>query len=274
MAGDHYIQAALMGQWGEPVTKAPRERGIFVRMKQPSRTFPTTPENVGKENNLYPAWLEKFWHVYEGDLVRVAGRLAQAPLDEGDELYLLLHVAALRPRKASFLDDLNEYQENNGLPAVTEIDLPLERLKAVLRTLPYAQTWRWRVLSPYPGERFILNDQGCCEFSDWNWRTGEEWPGRGVFFPLGPTIGVLGFLYEPQLHRSTYVFKPLDFSDRLALNRGYASFLNLRLWEEAERFVVAHPSDRALIENIDDGSQIQHDPSGPYRYRRFGFFGD
>jgi hypothetical protein len=49
VAGDHYIQAALMGRWGEPPTKAARERAIVVRMKQPPRAFQTTPEKVGKE---------------------------------------------------------------------------------------------------------------------------------------------------------------------------------------------------------------------------------
>ena len=59
MAGDHYIQAALMGRWGEPRTKAPRERNVAVRMKLPAKTFMTTPDNVGKENCLYPPWVEK-----------------------------------------------------------------------------------------------------------------------------------------------------------------------------------------------------------------------
>jgi len=54
MAGDHYIQAALMGRWGEPPTKAARERTIVVRMKRPAKTFDTTPENMGKEKSLYP----------------------------------------------------------------------------------------------------------------------------------------------------------------------------------------------------------------------------
>jgi transposase len=37
MAGDHYIQAALMGRWGEPATKASRERSIAVRLKRRRR---------------------------------------------------------------------------------------------------------------------------------------------------------------------------------------------------------------------------------------------
>jgi hypothetical protein len=32
---------------------------------------------------------------------------------------LLLHVSALKPRKTSFLDDLNEFQADNNLPAFT-----------------------------------------------------------------------------------------------------------------------------------------------------------
>jgi Protein of unknown function (DUF4238) len=265
MAGDHYIQAALMGRWGEPETTAPRERNIVVRMKKPAKTFETTPEKVGKENGLYPAWLEEVWQLYEGDFIRVAGDLEAGALKEGDEAYLLFHVSALKPRKASFLDDLNEYQSNNNLPAFNETNLPIERVKAVQRTLPYAETWRWRVLLPPQGERFIISDRGLCEFGDRDRRTGNDWPSHGVFFPLGPTVGVLGFLHEPKLHR--HVFRPLDFSERLTLNRGYTALLNLRLWEEAERFVVAHPADRALIENIDDGAEISLDLAGPYRFR-------
>jgi hypothetical protein len=142
----------------------------------------------------------------------------------------------------------------------------------VLRTLPYAETWRWRVLLPPLGERFIISDRGLCEFGDLDRRTGKDWPSHGVFFPLGPTVGVLGFRHEPKLHRR--MFRPLDFSERLTLNRGYAALLNLRLWEDADRFVVAHPSDRALIENIDNGAEIRLDPDGPYRFRRFSFLGD
>ena len=130
----------------------------------------------------------------------------------------------------------------------------------MLRTLPYAETWRWRVLLPPRGERFIISDRGLCEFGDLDLRTGKDWPSHGVFFPLGPALGVLGFLHEPTLHRR--VLRPLDFSERLTLNRGYTSLLNLRLWEDAERFVVAHPSDRALIENIDNGAEIGLDPTG------------
>ncbi len=62
----------------------------------------------------------------------------------------------------------------------------------------------------------------------------------------GRTGAAIGFLHEPKLHRR--IFRPLDFSDRLTLNPGYTALLNLRLWEEADRFVVAHPSDRTLIE--------------------------
>lgn len=274
MAGDHYIQAALMGRWGTASAKPLRDRVIVVRMKQPPKTFETTPANVGKENDLYPEWLEKFWHLYEGDLIRLSADLETGTLQPGDEVFLLLHVAALKPRKVTFLDDLNEYQTSNNLPPFTETDLPIERVKAALRTLPYTETWRWRMLVPPQGERFIINDRGLCEFSDIDPRTGDTWPGRGVFFPLGPTIGVLGFRHEPKLHRSTFVFRPLDFSDRLTLNQGYTALLNLRLWEEAERFVIAHPSDRALVESIANGEELRFDPSGPYRFRRFGFLGD
>jgi hypothetical protein len=98
-----------------------------VRMKQPPKTFQTTPENVGKENSLYPAWVEKLWNLYEGGLIRVAGNLDAGALQQGDETYLLFHASALTPRKASFLDDLNDYQASHNLPLFTETNLPMER---------------------------------------------------------------------------------------------------------------------------------------------------
>jgi hypothetical protein len=94
----------------------------------------------------------------------------------------------------------------------------------VLRTLPYAEAWRWRVLLPPQGERFIISDRGLCEFGDLDLRTGKDWPSHGVFFPLGPALGVLGFRHESTLHRR--MFRPLDFSERLTLNRGYTALLN------------------------------------------------
>jgi hypothetical protein len=109
-----------MGRWGEPQAMAPRERSIVVRMKQPAKTFQTTRENAGKENSLYPPWLEKLWHLYEGDLIRVAGDLDAGALQPGDEAYVLLHVSALKPRKASFLNDLNDFQASHNLPVVVE----------------------------------------------------------------------------------------------------------------------------------------------------------
>jgi hypothetical protein len=132
----------------------------------------------------------------------------------------------------------------------TDTDLPIERLRAVLRTLPYAETWRWRVLLPPRGERFIVSDRGLCEFGDLDLRTGKDWPSHGVFFPLEPTLGVLGFLHEPTLRRR--VFRPLDFSERLTLNRRYTALLNLRLWEDAERFVRG----RGVAADVPDGVVI------------------
>jgi hypothetical protein len=73
------------------------------------------------------------------------------------------------------------------------------------------------VIEPAPGERFILNDRGLCEFSEVDPRTGFDWPGHGVFVPLAPTCGIVGFLHEPGRHRRR--FRSCDFSERLTLNR-------------------------------------------------------
>jgi len=88
-----------------------------------------------------------------------------------------------------------------------------------------------------------------------------------VFFPLGPTIGILGFPYREKLHRR--LFRSLDFSERFTLNCGYTALLNLRLWEEADRLALARLDDEMLLRSIDSGEKISLDPCGSYRFRRF-----
>lgn len=272
MAGDHYLQAALMGRWGSECNKALRYRPICVRMKQSATPFSTVPDAVAKQKRLYPDWLEKIWHSYEVDLPRIAAALERGPITNSDASYLLLHVAALKPRSPSFLDYLNNYQRQRNLPMADTATISLERVLSLIATVSYAQTWRWRVLHAPRSESFIINDRGLCEFSDYNWRTAENWPGHGVFFPLGSTVGVLGFLYRDKLHRR--LFKPLDFSERFTLNRGYTALLNRRLWEEADRLVVGRCDDEMLLRSIDSKEEISLESSGPYRFRRFGFFED
>jgi hypothetical protein len=161
VATDHFIQAALLGRWGRPTNDPLRERVVRARMKISAISFTPRAQSIAAENNLYPTWLEKFWQVYEGSLPHVADQLEhRRVLTDDDKGCLLMHVAALKPRTSSFLNDLNEYQAQNGLPAYTAQELPLERAKAFIRTIPYVSTWRWRVLHPEEKESFVINDRG------------------------------------------------------------------------------------------------------------------
>ena len=234
--------------------------------------FITVPDAVAKEKRLYPDWLEKIWHNYEDNLPRIAATLERGSIASSDASCLLLHVAALRPRSPSFLDYLNDHQQQRGFPAINPTTIALERILSLIATASYAQMWRWRVLRPPKSETFIINDRGFCEFSDYNRRTGKNWPGHGVFFPLGPTIGILGFLYRKELYRQ--LFKPLDFSECFTLNPGYTLLLNRHLWEEADRLIIGRCDDESLLRSIGSTEEISLEPSGPYRFRRFGFFED
>jgi hypothetical protein len=261
-----------MGQWGTPETRKARHRAVAVRRKQAGSPYLTAPNREGWVEDLYPKWLNDVWEIYEGAFIGILRALRSRSLAPGEEDLLLIHIAALKPRKVTFLDDLNAYQVAHDLPPLTTRDLPYERLAALVRTLPYIETWRWRVIEQAQGERFILNDRGLCEFSETDSRTGFPWPGHGVFIPLGPALGVVGFLHEPGRHRRR--FRPRDFTERLSLNRGHAARLNFCLWDDAESFVVAHPDDLAALANVGSGAPTRLSTAAPYRFRGHGFFGD
>jgi hypothetical protein len=137
-------------------------------MKTSATSFAPRAQNVAAENNLYPAWLEQLWRVYEDALPYVANQLERRrAFTDDDKDCLMMHVAALKPRTSSFLNDLNEFQAEHGLPAFTEQDLPLERARAFIRTIPYVRSWRWRVL--HPGERRVssLTTEGSANSAMW-----------------------------------------------------------------------------------------------------------
>jgi hypothetical protein len=140
MSVDHYLQAAFMGLWGTVCDRRLRYRPICVRMKQSAMPFRTVPDAVCKKKNLYPGWLEKTWPSYEDDLPRVAAALEGGHIADGDESFLLLHIAALKARSPFFLDYLNDHQRRHGLPLTDATTLPSERILSLLATVPYAQT--------------------------------------------------------------------------------------------------------------------------------------
>ncbi len=81
---------------------------------------------------------------------------------------------------------------------------------------------------------------------------------------------MLGFLHLKERHRK--VFRPLDFSDDIVLNRGHASLLNRLSWQDGNRFVVARWDEQKHIEDLTEDLDISYDLSGPYRFRRFSWF--
>ena len=44
-------------------------------MKHSATSFTPRAQNIAAENDLYPAWLEQLWKVYEGTLPQVADQL-------------------------------------------------------------------------------------------------------------------------------------------------------------------------------------------------------
>jgi hypothetical protein len=65
-------------------------------MKTSATSFAPRAQNIAAENNLYPAWLEQLWQVYESALPNVADQLERRRvLTDDDTVCLMMHVAAL-----------------------------------------------------------------------------------------------------------------------------------------------------------------------------------
>jgi len=55
MAGDHYLQAGLLGRWGKPSAKGMRSWKVQAKMKRSGEVCEMSPEGLGKVNGLTDA---------------------------------------------------------------------------------------------------------------------------------------------------------------------------------------------------------------------------
>jgi hypothetical protein len=106
----------------------------------------------------------------------------------------MAYAAMAGVRHPTFKALADHHQTQQGQPVPTGDQLQWMRAEALLNQLHEMPSWRWRVLhSPVDAPRFILSDRG------WMYVREMDWPTLAIFLPMGPRVGILGYLDSDDL---------------------------------------------------------------------------
>lgn len=206
--------------------------------------------------------IDKLWSPVESVLPALVDRLTDNRLVPGDVSVLYQYVAMASVRHPSFALVAGEWQKSHGGIAPMGDELQLMRVQALTNQIHVLASWRWRVVhAPEDGPRLMITDRG------WVYVGEPDRSDHALFLPLGPRVALLGYLDSPDLPQP----KRAPFEEHLDLCWSWVEWFNADAW--ADPYIGAlycHPSDRALLEQLRDPSQVLVNGYGPYRYRLSG----
>lgn len=271
MAGDdqHYLPAALIGGFGTARAGKPlRKAQIVVRELATGEVHPATAEDVASRRALYrllapgsgldPDIVDKLWTPVERDLPAMVARLEAAALEPDDTEKWIWYAAMAGIRHPTAFHALAlHHQQSRGEPEPAGDQLQVMRVEALLNGQKTMREWRWRVLhSPSDGPRFVLSDRG------WNIVREPSYEMHGVWLPVGPRVGILGYLEDPRL--ST---RRSPFSEHRELTLSWAQWFNATAFSDTTitHAVFAHPRDEQRLRDAVKGEELRVTEFGPYR---------
>ncbi len=92
----------------------------------------------------------------------------------------------------------------------------------------------------------------------------EDWPTHGLLRPMGPRVGILGYLDDPQLPPRRPAFE-----EHLDLCQSMIDYLNAAAWDDPYiELLIAHPDDRNRLASLPDHQNLRINALGPYRNRK------
>jgi Protein of unknown function (DUF4238) len=275
MSGEdqHYLSAALIGGFGVARAGKPlRKARIVVRELASGKVHPATAENVAYRRALYrllapgpgvdPDIVDKLWIPVERDLPAMVARLQGAEVDEEDPEKWIWYAAMAGVRHpTAFAALAGHHQLTSGHPEPVGDQLQVMRVEALLNGREKMHEWRWRVLhSPTDGPRFVLSDRG------WNIVREPGYEMHGVWLPVGPRVGILGYLNDPRLppRRS-------PFSEHRELTLSWAEWFNATAFSDTTitHAVFAHPQDEQRLRDAVSADDLRVTEFGPYRGRHW-----
>lgn len=250
----HYLPAALIGGFGERREgKGWRYAEIMVRELESGEVHPSIADEAAHRRALYrledppvgldPDIVDTFWKSVEDQLPALVDRLARRELLDEDAKTLTTYAAMAGVRHpTAFQTQAELHQQGQGKPAPGNDQLQWMRVEALCRGIQEMPSWRWRVLhSPTGAPRFVLSDRGWLKFKE---------PHRHklcVWLPMGPRVGILGYLDDPELPPRR---PPL--SEHCDLTPQWVRWLNAGAWLDCAytHAVFAHPSQKPLLQKV------------------------
>ncbi|MDA8342078.1 MAG: DUF4238 domain-containing protein [Actinomycetota bacterium] len=271
MSGDdqHYLSAALIGGFGIARAGKPlRKAQIVVRELASGEVHPATVEDIAHRRALYrllapgpgvdPDIVDKLWTPVEGDLPAMVARLDAGALEPDDPDKWIWYAAMAGVRHPTAFAALAvHHQQSRGEPEPMGDQLQVMRVEALLNGQAQMHGWRWRVLhSPTNGPRFVLSDRG------WNIVREPGYEMHAVWLPVGPRVGILGYLDDPLLPPP----RP-PFSEHRELTLSWAEWFNATAFSDTTitHAVFAHPDDEQRLRDAVMADDLRVTEFGPYR---------
>lgn len=271
MPGDkqHYLPAALIGGFGLRRSGQPLRRArIVVRELASAEVHPATAEDVAHRRALYrleapgegvdPDIVDKLWIPVEKDLPAMVSRLDAETLEVEDPEKWIWYAAMAGVRHpTAFAVIAEEHQKSRGEPAPTGDQLEMMRVEGLINGQKQMHEWRWRVLhSPEDGPRFVLSDRG------FNLVHEPSYEMDGFWLPVGPRVGLLGYLDDPRLPP-----KRPPFSEHRELTLSWAEWFNGTAFSDTTmtHAVFAHPEDEQRVKDAVPADDLRVTDLGPYR---------
>jgi len=269
----HYLPAVLIGGFGRlPAGTGPlREAEVAVRDRatgavdsrlRKAKTLAARPgmyRLTSPPAGVDPDIVDTVWNGVENALRGLVGRLTNRCLQPGDDQLLFAYAAEAGVRHPTFEALAAHHHVGHGLAAPRGDDLQYARLVGLGKQIPPMPDWRWRVLhSPHDCRRFMLTDRG------WIYVEEPEEASYGLFFPMGPRVGILGYLDEPHLPPR----RP-PFAEHLDLCDSMIEWFNAASRDDPYiEALFAHPADRDRLARLPDHRDLRPNAYGPFRNRK------
>lgn len=271
MSGDdqHYLPAALIGGFGVVRAGKPlRKAQIVVRELASGEVHPATAEDVAFRRALYrllapgpgvdPDIVDKLWTPVETELPAMVARLDADALEPDDPEKWIRYAAMAGVRHPTAFPALAVYhQQNRGKPEPVGDQIQVMRVEALLNGQSQMRNWRWRVLhGPTDGPRFVLSDRG------WNIVREATNEVHGLWLPVGPRVGILGYLDDPRLPP-----RQPPFSEHREVTLSWAEWFNATAFSDTTmtHSVFGHPDDEQRFQDAVPAASHRVTGFGPYR---------